>query len=439
MAEPPPPGFDEIQRQEVSRLYGHMVAGRLIFVPVIFAIAAWAAFLDPARWRLVLLAVTGTLAIGFFVVEAVRYWRRGIGGHTIPLNLGAAALGQALVTLATGGIESPFLYVMIPLAIVFGVFIPPPMLFAFMAFQEAAIWTFAVLARTGAIPDLNLALFGGGAATGTAAHTWSVAAVVSFAVVAGSGVGRAIRSVFDGMVRRALTAQLESLRAHRERAEELGALSAEIAHELKNPLASVKGLAALLAQGTSEGKAAERLGVLRREVDRMQTILDEFLNFSRPLVPLAMGRAELAPLCQEIAALHEGLARERGVFLEVRAGGSAPCDLRKMKQVVINLVQNAIDASAPGSPVEIEAEELPGGAARLRVLDRGQGVDPALGKTVFEAGVTTKPSGSGIGLTVARALARQHGGDLTLSARPGGGSIAEVRLPASPGSEGAAA
>ncbi len=432
MAQPPPPGFEEIQRQELSRLYGRMVAGRLVFVPLIFAIAAWAAFLDPARWRLVLLLATGTVAIAFFVVEAVRYWRRGIGRHTIPINLGAAALGQALVTLATGGIESPFLFVTIPLAIVFGVFIAPPLLFAFMAFQEAAVWTFALLARTGAIPDLNLALFGGGAATGTAAHTWSVAALVGFVVLAGSGVGRAIRSIFDGMVRRALTAQLESLRAHRERAEELGALSAEIAHELKNPLASVKGLAGLLAQGATEDKAAERLGVLRREVDRMQTILDEFLNFSRPLVPLALGRTELGPLCQEIAALHEGLARDRGVSLEVRAGGAARCDPRKMKQVLINLVQNAIEASAPGSAVELEAEELAGGEARLRVLDRGPGVDPTLAAKVFEAGITTKPSGSGIGLTVARALARQHGGDLALSARPGGGSIAEVLLPAAP-------
>jgi two-component system, NtrC family, sensor histidine kinase HydH len=428
----PPPGFEEIERQELSRFYGRVAAGRLFFVPLVFGLAAWATFLEPAGWRLTLLAVTGTLAFGLFLAEAARYRRHGIGRYSIPLSLWAAVLGHSLVTLATGGIESPFLYGAPLLAVVAGVFYPAPHLYPMVLYQSAAIWTFALLARTGWIPDFNLALFGGGSSRGTAVHTWSVAAVLGFVVVAGSGVGRAIRWVFDGTVRRALVVQFESLEAHRDQAQQLSALSAGIAHELKNPLASVKGLAGLLAQGALAGKDAERLAVLRREVDRMQAVLDEFLNFSRPLVPLAIDCVKLSPLCQEIAALHEGLAHQRGLTLAVRAAGSARCDPRKLKQVLINLVQNAIEASAPGTLVEIEAEELADGQGRLRVLDRGHGVDPALGSAIFDAGVTTKPSGSGIGLTVARALARQHGGDLSLSARPGGGSVAEIRLPASP-------
>lgn len=427
-----PPGFEEIQRQELSRFYGRVVYGRLLFLPVIFLFAAWVAFLDPAGWHLALLVAVGIVASAFFVFETLRYRRSGVDRYTIPRNLGAAALGQALVTLATGGIESPFLYVTIPLASVIGIFASAPFLMAIIVFQEVAVWTFAVLARSSVIPDLNLALFGGGASWGTAAHTWSVAAMVGLIIAGGSGVGRAIRATFDGMVRRALTAQQESLQAYREQAQELSALSAEIAHELKNPLASVKGLSGLLAQGTAAEKDAERLAVLRREVDRMQSVLDEFLNFSRPLVPLAIERTVLSPLCQEIAALHEGLAHQRGLALVVRAAGAARCDPRKLKQVLINLVQNAIEASQPGALVEIEAEELASGEGRLRIFDRGHGVDPELGSAIFEAGVTTKSKGSGIGLTVARALARQHGGDLTLSARPGGGSVAEVRLPALP-------
>jgi signal transduction histidine kinase len=232
------------------------------------------------------------------------------------------------------------------------------------------------------------------------------------------------------MVLRTAAAQEDALRGHAERAEELTALSAEIAHELKNPLASVKGLAGLLAQHLPDGKGAERLAVLRREVDRMQSVLDEFLNFSRPLVPLALGDSDVGALCREVAALHEGMARERAVEIAVRAGRvPVRCDPRKAKQVLINLVQNALDASPAGTAVEIEAEPVPGGGARVAVLDRGRGVEPALAGAVFSPGVTSKAAGSGLGLTIARALARQHGGDVALAPRDGGGTAALVTFP----------
>jgi signal transduction histidine kinase len=165
----------------------------------------------------------------------------------------------------------------------------------------------------------------------------------------------------------------------------------------------------------------------------MQTVLDGFLDLSRPLVPLALGTCDLAALCREIAALHEGMGRERGVEA-IAASGSVPvrCDPRKVKQVLINLVQNAIEASPRGAEVELEAVAGPGGGARVRVLDRGPGVDPALGELVWQPGVTTKATGNGLGLTIARAIARQHGGDLVLAPRDGGGTIAELSLPGTP-------
>jgi len=429
-ATPPPPGFDEIERQELSGLFGRMVGIRLAVLPVGAAVALLVAWVEPAPWRAPLLLAV-VLGLGaFFVLEALRYRRGGFRPGAMTLNLGVAVAGQLLVAFATGALQSPFLVLAIPIAILIGVFVAPPAHWILLGAQLAGVLGLAAVDLSGWVPDLNLAAFGGAPGAHTAPHAWSTAAVVLVVIGFGSQTGRALRARFDAMLRRALSAQDDSLRAHAERAEELTALSAEIAHELKNPLASVKGLAALLAQGPLDAKAAERLAVLRREVDRMQGALEEFLNFSRPLVPLALGRVDLAALAGEVVALHEGLAHERGVDLSLRSGpASARCDPRKVKQILINLVQNALDASASGLAVEVEVQAPAPSAVCVRVLDQGRGLDPGVGGRVFEPGVTTKDRGSGLGLTIARALARQHGGDLSLSSRPGGGTEAVLLLP----------
>jgi len=290
---------------------------------------------------------------------------------------------------------------------------------------------FALLATGRVVPDLTLSVFGGGPRAGHSdALLWTSAAILSIAVVVATTIGRLVRGVFDGMLRRALLAQEESLRTHGESARELSALAAEIAHEIKNPLASVKGLAGLLSQSLPDGKGAERLAVLRREVDRMQSIVEEFLGFSRPLIPLATEPVDLGMLCTEVARLHEGMARERGVVLEVKDDGAlARCDPRKVKQILINLVQNALEASPPGSTVSLETATEDGHGV-VRVHDRGRGLDAEVADRVFAAGFTTKEHGSGLGLTIARAIARQHGGELDLRAREGGGAVATLRLPA---------
>jgi signal transduction histidine kinase len=375
----------------------------------------------------VLVVAVVTAITAFLVAEWLRWRGRGFTPGAIPRNLAVAVCAVTLLAVATGGLASPFLYVSIPIGVVSAVFAPWPVNLVLPLLQIAAAWGLAADA------------WGEAPARWVITHATLLSIVYAFTAAA----GRAVRWSFDRMVQRAAAAQQESLRAHAERAEELTALSGEIAHELKNPLASVKGLAALLSQHLPDGKGAERLEVLRREVDRMQSVLEEFLNFSRPLVPLALGDADVGALCRDVAALHEGMARERSVDLAVRAGEvPARCDPRKAQQILINLVQNALDAAPAGSAVEIEAERAPGGGARIRVLDRGRGVEPRLAHDVFSPGVTTKAAGSGLGLTIARALARQHGGDVALSARAGGGTAAEVVLPGAaperPGRGGAA-
>jgi signal transduction histidine kinase len=426
---PPPPGHREIQQEELSRLFGRMAGARLLALPPFLGIAVWLAWIEPSPWWKAIVAATVAALLAFFVAEWVRWRRRGFTPGAVPRNLSVAIVGLSLVALATGGLSSPFIWISVPLGVISGVFVPWPVNGFLAVFQIAMVWTLAALNARGAIPGLDLSAFRG--APAPPSWLFTTAGVLTFVYVFAAAAGRAIRWSFDRMVQRTAAAQQESLRAHAERAEELTALSGEIAHELKNPLASVKGLAGLLAQHVQDAKGTERLAVLRREVDRMQAVLEEFLNFSRPLVPLALGDVDAAALCREVAALHEGMARERGIEVAVR-GGEVPvrCDPRKAKQVLINLVQNALDASSPGAAVEIEAERIAGGGARVRVLDRGRGIVPALAAAVFSPGVTTKAEGSGLGLTIARALARQHGGDVALVRRSGGGTAAELVLPA---------
>jgi signal transduction histidine kinase len=428
-----------IEREELSRIFGQMVLARLVALPVALGLVGWLAWSEPSHWRRVVLASVMVVVPTVFLAEWLRYRRQGMARGALASNLGVAVLGQLVVSFASGGIESPFLVAALPLGMITSVLFRPPLQLLVPLFQVAGICTMAWFNASGTIPDFNLASFGGGPRLGSdVAHVWTHAGVLCLVLVLAQLLGRAFRKTFENILRRKLAAQEEALRDHRERAEELTSLSAEIAHELKNPLASVKGLSGLLAQHLPDGKGAERLGVLRREVDRMQSILDEFLNFSRPLVPLALGDCDVAALCREVAALHEGMARERSVLLSVAEGEgvTARCDPRKVKQVLINLVQNALDASTPGSEVGIVAEPVPAGGALVRVLDRGRGVDPGLGESVFSPGVTTKSNGSGLGLTIARSLARQHGGDLFLRSRTGGGTEALLTLPASPGHAG---
>jgi signal transduction histidine kinase len=431
-ARPLPPGYEEIHRTELARLFGKVMDARLYVAPVVALAALALGFSEPAVWRRVVLSLVALAMIGVSVLEQWRFQRRGMGARSADFNIAVGVVGQALGSAATGGLESPLLPLMVVIAFIVGMISTDNRsVRGLTVFQILTIWTLAILGVWELVPGLNLSFFGGGRRSGhNDAHLWTSAAVMTGGVVVASSMGRAMRTIFGAMVRRALELRQDSLREHAERASELTALSGGIAHELKNPLASVKGLAALLAQTATNGKDAERLSVMRREVDRMQGVLEEFLNFSRPLVPLALEKTDIGALCREVADLHEGLSRERGVSLILRGEPMAVrCDPRKVRQVLINLVQNGLEASFSGSTIELEVIPAAGGQVRVCVSDRGSSLDPSIAMRLFQPGVTTKAKGTGLGLTMARALARQHGGELTLSNREGGGCVAELRLP----------
>jgi signal transduction histidine kinase len=104
-----------------------------------------------------------------------------------------------------------------------------------------------------------------------------------------------------------------------------------------------------------------------------------------------------------------------------------------MLSLLTNLLFNAIDAAPPGGEVGVRADLGPGGRPVVEVTDTGPGIDPAVSDRLFTAFATTKPTGTGLGLTIARRVAKEHGGTLTASNQPGGGAVFTLTLPGNPG------
>jgi len=131
-----------------------------------------------------------------------------------------------------------------------------------------------------------------------------------------------------------------------------------------------------------------------------------------------------------VCGLHLGMSELREVSIDLEAPDKleVQCDPRKVRQILVNLFQNALDVTAAHGHVLIQVSTLDD-CAVVSIDDTGAGLDPTLAERVFEAGVTNKPQGSGLGLNVARGLARQHGGDVSLTNRAEGGCRATLRLP----------
>ncbi len=404
---------------------------RLYFAPFVFLSIAGLLAWDPAPWRRVAVISAVLLALTRLTYEFLRARHHPVERTRLSSLLPVPALLLIVVLFVSGGVDSPMV-AMLPMVTVFvALFISFRFATGFAIVASLVVVALAVVAQQGLVSTLMPASFGGGPRSSpTDSLLYARAFFGCVSVLWGIGVGWVMRFGFHSAIQKAIDAREEVLHTHVETTRTLTTLAAEIAHELKNPLASVKGLAALVDRDV-EGKNKERIEVLRREVDRMQEILESFLTYTRPVVPLDVAPVRVAELAQEVIALHEGVCAERDVSfrLDARPGVEVKADARKLKQVLINLVQNALDVTNAGGVVDVVVGRE-GDGARVSVMDRGPGVDDV--DRAFQPGHTTKEKGSGLGLTVSRLVARQHGGEVTLSAREGGGTVAALSLPVAP-------
>jgi two-component system, NtrC family, sensor histidine kinase HydH len=217
--------------------------------------------------------------------------------------------------------------------------------------------------------------------------------------------------------------QAAQLAQHRHLAA-LGQMSAVMAHEIKNPLAALKGHAQLLARQVADAERPRAERVVG-EVERLETLVYSLLDFSRTA---ALDRRDADPrrILQDAA---EQTTPDRVRVLADRGPERWSLDATRMRQVLVNLLDNALKASPDGSKVEAEvrrdADELV-----FVVRDQGPGIPPEQLEQVFEPFFTTRTKGSGLGLAIVRRITRLHGGTVSVVNRPGGGAEFTVAIPA---------
>ncbi|MCU1283277.1 MAG: integral rane sensor signal transduction histidine kinase [bacterium] len=378
----------------------------LLFEPMLAAVCLYTALTAKTVW----LRDVSVGQLVALVVIGVVWWRRPARDVTAI----RWALTLSLIA-TTGGATSPLLPLLVVLAVAKPSIVGCRQSLILTGVSIGVLWPVALVAG----------------------HGYLAAACASIVLLGGHQIGVWIRETSDETLRVSLEARDEAVDTHRERFAELAKLQAAVANDLKNPLTSIKGLLGLAELDPS--RATERLGVLQKEVCRMQLILEDHLSFARPLTPLVAERVNVHAVVEWVVWLHDAIAREKQLRFDL---SHVECveisgDVRKLRQMLMHLVVNAIEASTRGGTVEITVRR-DGDRVRIGVLDGGAGIDPALLPCACDPGVTTKEKGSGLGLTIVRALAEQHGGALALRNREGGGVAAEIDLPVDGAVAGAA-
>lgn len=218
-----------------------------------------------------------------------------------------------------------------------------------------------------------------------------------------------------------------------ERLSALGNLAAGIAHEIRNPLSSIKGFATFLAgKIQSDGPDKEAAKVMIQEVDRLNRVVSELLEFARPGQPV-LKPVEANAVIARALRLCGSDAAAKSVEVRFEPDTSlppVPLDAERMTQVLLNLFLNAIQAMDRGGVLDVSAR-IKGEPARLtlRVADTGAGMAPEVVASIFNPYFTTRPSGTGLGLAIVHRVVEGHGGEIKVESRPGEGTVFTLLLP----------
>ncbi|MDB5212766.1 MAG: signal transduction histidine kinase, nitrogen specific, NtrB [Myxococcaceae bacterium] len=411
--------FEEMQDAASRKRTTFMVPFQIIVVAILAARGA-----PPVRLGIQIAAFV-TCLFAMSIVERVRGPRGAIAFMVASVCV--------LVTVGnTGGLASPLLLSVVPFLVINSM---NPNLdhkrYGVLAFFLLGFIVMALGSHT-AIGELILPLASN---IHWASSEYVAISFVSaiMAVLSIFKIGRAISGAYERIALELAVRREELCDESEGRTRALEGIAARLAHEVKNPLAAIKGLSTHVARSSTDEKVRERLTIVASEAERLQEIVEGFLSFSRGLDDLTVGPTKPYEIARELSLLLETRAADAGVTLEVRGSRelSLNADDKKLRQALLNLVLNAMQASVRGTTVTLEvAKSCSDGAAVVRIMDRGAGMAPEVLDRIRKPYYTTKEGGSGLGIAVARGIIEQHGGSLRFESTSGRGTTATVHLPA---------
>ncbi len=242
----------------------------------------------------------------------------------------------------------------------------------------------------------------------------------------GKGELAALGDAFDHMADE--LAHREARLLSSERMAAIGQLAAGVAHEMNNPIGIIRGYLKTMSPDEDGETLREELAILDEEASHCQRIADDLLSYART-GELSMDRIEVHDFVTETAKRFEGSSSAEGTRVEVTADNAVlDADGARLRQVLLNLLVNAAQASPPNTPVEVRGRAT-ASTYVLDVVDRGPGVAPNDRSRVFEPFFSKRRGGSGLGLAVCLGIVQAHRGSIDVLDEPGGGALFRVRLP----------
>lgn len=364
--------------------------------------------------RLAIVALAAAVfALGYAATpSASRCHYDGDDLHPIVAMIGACVVAIA----ATGGIASPLLALL-----------PAPFMVGWMMFHKS---------REALALGLLVPIILGALLLLPASIAWTRGGFVWLAawttLLSATLIARRIRRLFESL--RATSTSLNRVRngalADAEsRRRGLEAMATKLAHELKNPLAAIKSLVQLELRAATEAKSQRRLEVVFGEAERMQQLLRDYLSFARPVDEIRVAELELSDLMHEVGALLTGRAEATGIELSVSGtGGTVRADSRLLREALVNVAANALEATPRGGRVDVRYAVGQRGT-EIVVRDSGVGMTPEVHERIGTPFFTTRDGGTGLGVVIAKTAIQQHRGTLAYTSAPGRGTTATISIP----------